>query len=146
MKRLARQCESAARSRPQRHHLNDGPNESATREVRSDLRDARRRRLGPKPIRSQGSTATPPVHSRTIGLLGGAMCDAVISINRNYESYLGYFDPSTAGSGIDVNAAASVAAYTVLTSIYTDQYGAGNGYLSNFTTMYNNQLSSIQDG
>jgi|JI6StandDraft_1071083.scaffolds.fasta_scaffold01395_17 membrane-associated phospholipid phosphatase len=95
---------------------------------------------------NQGSTATPPVNSRTMGMLGGAMFDAVNSINRNYESYLGYFDPSTAGSGIDVNAAASVAAYTVLTSIYTDQYGAGNGYLSNFTTMYNNQLASISDG
>jgi len=95
---------------------------------------------------NQGSTATPPVNSRTMGMLGGAMFDAVNSINRNYQSYLGYFDPSTAGSGIDVNAAASVAAYTVLTSIYTDQYGAGNGYLSNFTTMYNNQLASISDG
>jgi membrane-associated phospholipid phosphatase len=95
---------------------------------------------------SQGSTATPPLNSRTMGMLGGAMFDAVNSINRNYESYLGYFEPTTAGVGIDINAAASVAAYTVLNSIYVSQYGAGNAYLASFNSMYNSQMSGIADG
>ncbi len=33
---------------------------------------------------AEGSTATPPSNSRTMGMMGGAMFDAVNSINRNY--------------------------------------------------------------
>ena len=94
----------------------------------------------------QGTTASPPVNSRTMGMLGGAMFDAVNSVNRNYSAYLGYFDPTTAGSGIDTSAAAAAAAYTVLTSVYTDLYGAGNGYLNTFQSTFDTQLSSIADG
>ncbi|MCB1277720.1 vanadium-dependent haloperoxidase [Prosthecobacter sp.] len=94
----------------------------------------------------EGSTATPPCNSRTMGMLGGSMYDAVNSINRNYSSYLGYFDPATAGSSTDTTAAAATAAYTVMTSIYTDLYGAGNPYLDNFTTLYNTQMASVAVG
>jgi len=38
------------------------------------------------------------------------MFDAVNSVNRNYESYTSYFDPTTAGIGIDATAAAAAAA------------------------------------
>jgi len=95
---------------------------------------------------AEASSATPPMNSRTMGMLGGAMFDAVNSVNRNYQSYLGYFDPTTAGIGIDMEAAAATAAYNVMTSIYTDRYGAGNPYLSNFTTLYNTQMSAIAAG
>jgi hypothetical protein len=39
---------------------------------------------------AEGSTATPPTNSRTMGMMGAAMYDAVNSVNRNYSSYLGY--------------------------------------------------------
>lgn len=94
---------------------------------------------------AQASSATPPVNSRTMGMMGGAMFDAVNSVNRNYNSYLGYFDPTTAGIGIDMNAAAATAAYNVLTSLYVDQYGAGNAYQTNFTNLYNSHMSAIAD-
>jgi hypothetical protein len=42
-----------------------------------------------------------------MGMLGGSIFDGVNSVNRNYQSYLGYFDPSTAGVGIDASAVAS---------------------------------------
>ncbi|MFO1441551.1 MAG: vanadium-dependent haloperoxidase [Verrucomicrobiaceae bacterium] len=95
---------------------------------------------------AEASSAAPPINSRTMGMLGGAVFDAVNSVNRNYQSYLGYFDPTTAGVGVDMEAAAATAAYNTLTSIYTDRYGAGNPYLSNFTNLYNNQMSSIAAG
>ena len=94
---------------------------------------------------AEGSSATPPANSRTMGMLGGAMFDAVNSVNRNYSSYLGYFDPTTSGAGVDVSAAAATAAYNVLTSVYTDYYGAGNSYLAGFTNLYNNQMAGIAD-
>jgi membrane-associated phospholipid phosphatase len=94
----------------------------------------------------EGSTATPPTNSRTMGMMGAAMFDAVNSVNRNYSSYLGYFDPTTAGSSIDVNAAAAAAANTVMQSVYADYYGGGNSYAANFTSLYNTQLSGIADG
>ena len=71
---------------------------------------------------AEASSATPPMNSRTMGMLGGSMFDAVNSVNRNYQSYNGYFDPTTAGIGIDTTAAAATAAYNTLTSIYTDRY------------------------
>ncbi|MFN0079090.1 MAG: vanadium-dependent haloperoxidase [Prosthecobacter sp.] len=92
---------------------------------------------------AEGSTATPPCNSRTMGMLGGAMYDAVNSVNRNYTSYLGYYDPTTSGSGIDLTAAAATAAYSTLTSIYEDLYGAGNPYQANFDNLYNTQMSSL---
>ncbi|MBL9132654.1 MAG: vanadium-dependent haloperoxidase, partial [Verrucomicrobiaceae bacterium] len=95
---------------------------------------------------AEATSATPPTNSRTMGMLGGAMFDAVNSVNRNYQSYLGYFDPTTAGIGIDMDAAAATAAYNVLTSVYTDLYGAGNAYQANFTNMYNTHMSGIADG
>ena len=97
-------------------------------------------------FKSEGSTATPPTNSRTMGMLGGAMFDAVNSVNRSYSSYLGYFDPTTAGSSIDVNAAAAAAANTVLQSVYADYYGGSNSYAANFTSLYNTQISGIADG
>lgn len=59
---------------------------------------------------AEASSATPPMNSRTMGMLGGSMIDAVYSVNRNYESYNSYFDPTTAGIGIDATAAAAAAA------------------------------------
>lgn len=95
---------------------------------------------------AEASSATPPVNSRTMGMMGGAMFDAVNSVNRNYNSYLGYFDPTTSGIGIDMDAAAATAAYQVMTSIYTDLYGAGNSHQSNFTNLYNSHMAAIADG
>jgi hypothetical protein len=95
---------------------------------------------------AEGSTAAPPINSRTMGMLGGSMFDAVNSVTRNYQPYLGYFDPSTAGSGIDQQAAAARSAYDVMSLIYTARYGAGNSYLTNFTNLYNTQMSAIADG
>ncbi|MBE7493558.1 MAG: phosphatase PAP2 family protein [Verrucomicrobiaceae bacterium] len=95
---------------------------------------------------AEASSATPPVNSRTMGMMGGAMFDAVNSVNRNYNSYLGYFDPATSGIGIDMDAAAATAAYQVMTSIYTDLYGAGNSHQSNFTNLYNSHMAAIADG
>lgn len=95
---------------------------------------------------AEAGSAAPPINSRTMGMLGGAMFDAVNSVNRNYQSYLGYFDPTTSGIGIDMEAAAATAAYNTLTSVYIDRYGAGNPYLSTFTTLYNNQMSAISAG
>jgi len=95
---------------------------------------------------AEASSAAPPINSRTMGMLGGSMFDAVNSVNRNYQSYLGYFDPTTAGVGIDASAAAATAAYNTMTSIYTDRYGAGNPYLANFTNLYNSQMAAITAG
>jgi len=80
-----------------------------------------------------------------MGMLGGSMFDAVNSVNRNYQPYLGYFNPSTVGAGIDQQAAAARAAHDVMSSIYTDRYGAGNSYLTSFTNLYNTQMSAIVD-
>jgi membrane-associated phospholipid phosphatase len=95
---------------------------------------------------NESTTATPPTNSRTMGMMGGAMFDAVNSINRNYNSYLGTYTPTTAGSSIDMTAAAATAAYNVLVSNYNDAYGPGNSYLANFTSLYNTQMSGIADG
>jgi hypothetical protein len=95
---------------------------------------------------AEGSSATPPTNSRTMGMMGAAMYDAVNSISRTRSSYLGYYDPTTAGAGIDVTAAAATAAYNVLVSNYSDMYGGGNSYASSFTSLYNSQMSSIADG
>ncbi|MES2594712.1 MAG: phosphatase PAP2 family protein [Verrucomicrobiota bacterium] len=95
---------------------------------------------------AQGSGGNPPMNSRIMGMLGGAMFDAVNSVDRNYNSYLGYFDATTAGSSTDVNAAAATAAYGVLSSVFNDLYGAGNAYTQSFTNKYNAQMSLIADG
>jgi len=95
---------------------------------------------------AEGSTATPPTNSRTMGMMGAAVFDAVNSVNRNYTGYNGYFNPLTAGSGIDVNAAAATAAYNVLVSNYNSYYGSGNSFISSFTNKYNTQMASIADG
>ncbi|MBK8039591.1 MAG: vanadium-dependent haloperoxidase [Verrucomicrobiaceae bacterium] len=95
---------------------------------------------------AEGSSATPPCNSRTMGMLGGAMYDAVNSINRTHSSYLGYFNPSSSGSGIDTTAAAATAAYHTLTSIYTDLYGAGNSYQTAFDNLYASQMAGISGG
>lgn len=95
---------------------------------------------------AEASAATPPTNSRTMGMMGAAMFDAVNSINQNYTSYLGVYTPTTAGSGIDTTAAAATAAYNVLVSNYNDLYGGGNPYVSNFTSLYNAQMGGIADG
>ncbi|GEP44118.1 phosphatase PAP2 family protein [Brevifollis gellanilyticus] len=97
-------------------------------------------------FKGQGSQGNPPMNSRIMGMLGGAMFDAVNSVDRSYNSYLGYFDPTTAGSSTDVNAAAATAAYGVLSSVFNDLYGAGNGFTLGFTNKYNEQMSLIADG
>ncbi len=94
---------------------------------------------------NEGSTATPPSNSRTMGMLGAAVFDAVNSVNRSYTPYLSYFDPVTAGAGIDMSAAASAAAHAVMQSIYTDLYGAGNSYAANFSNLYDTQMAAITD-
>jgi hypothetical protein len=95
---------------------------------------------------AEGSTATPPANSRTMGMMGAAMFDAVNSVSHNYSSYLGTYTPTTVGADIDTTAAAATAAYNVLVSNYNDLYGAGNSYVSSFTSLYNSQMSSIADG
>lgn len=95
---------------------------------------------------AEGSTATPPTNSRTMGMMGAAMYDAVNSVNRNYSGYLGYFDATTPGSSTDVTAAAATAAYNTLSSIYTDLYGAGNQFQSSFDSLYNSQMAAISSG
>ena len=94
---------------------------------------------------AEGSSATPPTNSRTMGMMGAAMYDAVNSISRTHSSYLGYYDPTTAGAGIDVTAAAATAAYNVLVSNYSDMYGGSNSYAASFTSLYNSQMSGIAD-
>lgn len=95
---------------------------------------------------NQGSGGNPPMNSRIMGMMGGAVFDAVNSVNRNYSAYMGYYDPSTAGSSTDVNAAAATAAYGVLTSVFDDMYGSGNAFSANFTATYNSQMAGITDG
>jgi hypothetical protein len=97
-------------------------------------------------FKAETTSATPPTNSRTMGMMGAAMYDAVNSVNRAHSSYLGYYDPTTAGAGIDVTAAAATAAYNVLISNYNDMYGGSNSYASSFTSLYNSQMSSIADG
>lgn len=94
---------------------------------------------------NESTAATPPGNSRTMGMLGGAMFDAVNSVSRQHTAYLGFFDPVTEGLGIDMSAAASAAAHTVMQSIYTDLYGPSNSFASNFTQLYNTQMASIAD-
>ncbi|MCA1962333.1 MAG: phosphatase PAP2 family protein [Prosthecobacter sp.] len=95
---------------------------------------------------AEGLSATPPCNSRTMGMLGGAMFDAVNSVTRSYQSYLGYFDPVTSGASIDVNAAAATAAYQVLSSVYQEYYGAGNPFQAAFDNLYNTQMAAIGAG
>jgi hypothetical protein len=97
-------------------------------------------------FKAESTSATPPTNSRTMGMMGAAVYDAVNSISRTHTAYLGYFDPTTAGVGIDVNAAAATAAYNVLVSNYTNMYGAGSSHLTGFTNLYNSQMSGIADG
>lgn len=97
-------------------------------------------------FKAESTSATPPTNSRTMGMMGAAVYDAVNSISRTHTAYLGYFDPMTAGVGIDVNAAAATAAYNVLVSNYTNMYGAGSSHLTGFTNLYNSQMSGIADG
>jgi len=94
---------------------------------------------------AEAGSATPPTNSRTMGMMGAAMFDAVNSINPTYSSYLGVYSPTTAGSGIDTTAAAATAGYNVLVSNYNDLYGGGNPYVSNFTSLYNAQMGGIAD-
>jgi membrane-associated phospholipid phosphatase len=95
---------------------------------------------------AEGSTATPPGNSRTMGMLGGAVFDAVNSITRTHSAYLGYFDPMTTGVGIDASAAAAAAAHMVMQSIYLDIYGPSNSFAANFTALYESQMNGIADG
>lgn len=81
-----------------------------------------------------------------MGMLGGAVFDAVNSVNRSYSAYNGYFNPTTSGSSIDTSAAAATAANSVLQSVFNDYFGLGNSYSSNFTNKYNTQMSAIADG
>ncbi len=95
---------------------------------------------------AEASSATPPTNSRTMGMLGGAVFDAVNSVNRSHTAYLGYFDPVTAGVGIDMAAAASAAAHAVMQSVYTDMYGAGHSFAASFSDLYAQQMAGIADG
>ncbi len=95
---------------------------------------------------AEGSTATPPANSRTMGMMGAAVYDAVNSVNRSHSAYLGYFDPTTSGSSTDMSAAAATAAYQTLSSIYTDLYGASNPYQANFDSLYSTQMTTIGSG
>jgi len=95
---------------------------------------------------AEGSTATPPANSRTMGMMGAAVYDAVNSVNRSHSAYLGYFDPTTSGSSTDMSAAAATAAYHTLSSIYTDLYGASNPYQANFDSLYSTQMATIGAG
>ncbi len=95
---------------------------------------------------NEAGSATPPTNSRTMGMMGGAVFDAVNSVTRSYESYLGYFDPISSGSSIDVNAAAATAAYTVMTNVYANYYGASNSYQAAFDNLYNTQMAAIGGG
>lgn len=94
---------------------------------------------------AEAGSATPPTNSRTMGMMGAAMFDAVNSVTGGYSSYLGTYTPTTAGSDTDMTAAAATAAYNVLVSNYNDLYGSGNPYVSNFTNLYNSQMSGIAD-
>lgn len=94
---------------------------------------------------NEGGGATPPSNSRTMGMFGGAVFDAVNSISRNYTPYLGFFDPVSVGVGVDASAAAAAAAYTVLTSVYEDYYGPGNVFSNSFNTLFTSQINSIGD-
>ncbi len=95
---------------------------------------------------AEGSTATPPCNSRTMGMLGGAVFDAVNSITRSHTAYLGYFDPVTAGVGIDMSAAAAAAAHMVMQSVYSDLYGPTNAFAANFTALFDTQMNAIPEG
>lgn len=94
---------------------------------------------------SGGGGATPPSNSRTMGMLGGAVFDAVNSVSRSYTPYLGYFDPASAGVGVDASAAAAAAAYAVLSSVYEDYYGPGNAFANNFNTLYASHINGIAE-
>jgi membrane-associated phospholipid phosphatase len=94
---------------------------------------------------NEGGSATPPSNSRTMGMLGGAVFDAVNSVSRNYTPYLGYFEPTSTGVGIDVSAAAAAAAFAVMTTVYQDYYGPGNVFATTFNTLYTSQINAIAD-
>jgi len=94
---------------------------------------------------NEGGAATPPSNSRTMGMLGGAVFDAVNSVARNYSPYLGYFEPTSGGVGVDASAAAAAAAYAVMTSVYQEYYGVGNVFSNSFTSLYTSQLNGIAD-
>lgn len=96
-------------------------------------------------FKNEGSDATPPENSRTMGMLGGAVFDAVNSVNRGYSPYLGYFDPVTPGVGIDLSAAAAAAAHAVMKAVYTDLYGPSNGYNTSFDSLYSTQMGGIPE-
>lgn len=95
---------------------------------------------------SEGGGATPPENSRTMGMVGGAVFDAVNSITRSHSAYLGYFDPVSAGVGIDMSAAAAAAAHMIMQSVYTDIYGPSNAFTTSFTSLYDTQMSAIPEG
>jgi membrane-associated phospholipid phosphatase len=97
-------------------------------------------------FKNEGSDATPPENSRIMGMVGGAVFDAVNSVNRSYSPYLGYFEPLTQGAGIDLSAAAAAAAHAVLTSVYSDLYGPTNGFSSSFDSLLATQLGAISEG
>jgi hypothetical protein len=96
-------------------------------------------------FKNEGSGATPPENSRTMGMMGGAVFDAVNSVNRSYSPYLGYFDPLTPGVGIDLSAAAAAAAHAVMKAVYTDLYGPSNGYNSSFDSLFSTQMNAIPE-
>lgn len=86
----------------------------------------------------EGQNATPPANSRAMGMMGAAMFDAVNSVNRNFNAYLGYYDVTGPTS---MEAAAAQAGYDVLMSLY----GSNSFYASNFESLLNSQLAGITD-
>jgi len=97
-------------------------------------------------FKNEGGGATPPENSRTMGMMAGAVFDAVNSVNRSYSPYLAYFDPVTAGSVIDLSAAAAAAAHAVMNAVYTDLYGPSNSYTASFDSLYSTQMNAIPEG
>jgi PAP2 superfamily/PEP-CTERM motif len=88
---------------------------------------------------AQGSSATPPQNARVMGMLGGAMFDAVNSVDRGYSAYSGYY---SAGPGaVSKEAAAAQAGYNILMS----QYGGNATYASSFLAQLNSHLASVSD-
>ena len=96
----------------------------------------------------EAGAATPPGNSRTMGMLGGAVFDAVNSVNRQYSAYLGYFDPVTPGVGIDMSAAAAAAAHGVLMAMYGGDPTVFSGDIAfqpRFESLFQSQISALPD-
>lgn len=85
-----------------------------------------------------GGNAAPTHNSRALAMTSAAVFDAVNSVNRNYSSYLGYYDP---GGGASMEAAAAQAAYTVMNSLY----GSTGSFGTTYSNLLNTHLSAIPD-